>query len=429
MSEELEVGEEEGNPAAKTMLQKLSSLSLYFSIANAIFSSRTPFPILCDLDFSAIVFNLDRVSDLFVIHTKNRISSMASYWCYRCTRFIRVPAEHNLVCPFCDAGFIEVVNSTPGAAVRTSNLRFRHSSRNPGGGGGGGGGERSSFNPVIVLRGPADGGGGDRNFELYYHDGAGSDLQPLPAAISEFLMGLGFDRLLEQLEQVETNVIGGRHDMPPASKESIESMPIVEIGDSHISSESCCPVCKDDFEIGSSAREMPCKHIYHSDCILPWLSLHNSCPVCRHELPADSNLSVPQPSAEGAEGAEGEAIGLTIWRLPGGGFAVGRFSGERRIGGREVPVVYTEMDGGFSNNGGGVPIARRISPTSMRDLSREGGGGGGGGFSRSIRNMFSSIGRRLWTSNSGESFNARWNPSGSVFSRQRRLNRAMLLED
>ncbi|KAK8952982.1 hypothetical protein KSP40_PGU012542 [Platanthera guangdongensis] len=41
-------------------------------------------------------------------------------------------------------------------------------------------GDRYPFNPVIVLRGPADvgGGGGDSDppasFELYYDDGAGS---------------------------------------------------------------------------------------------------------------------------------------------------------------------------------------------------------------------------------------------------------------
>jgi E3 ubiquitin-protein ligase RNF115/126 len=275
-------------------------------------------------------------------------------------------------------------------------------------------GERSPFNPVIVLRGEAeDGGGRERSFELYYDDGAGSGLQPLPETMSEFLMGSGFDRLLEQLSQIEMNGLD-RSNQPAASKVAVESLPTLKIVDIHVEVESHCAVCKEAFELGSEARELPCKHIYHSDCILPWLSIRNSCPVCRHELPAES------PNSSDTTNRENAAVGLTIWRLPGGGFAVGRFTGGRRTGERELPDVYTEMDGGFSN--GSAPAPRRITWGSSRSRSNE------GRFGRAFRNMFSFIGRIRSTTTSSHS------PgiirSRSVFSRYvRRRNRTLVLED
>ncbi|CAL9076827.1 unnamed protein product [Musa acuminata var. zebrina] len=30
-------------------------------------------------------------------------------------------------------------------------------------------------------------------------------------------------------------------------------------------------------------------HIYHAGCILPWLGIRNTCPVCRHELPTQDD--------------------------------------------------------------------------------------------------------------------------------------------
>ncbi|KAK2657830.1 hypothetical protein Ddye_010882 [Dipteronia dyeriana] len=327
-----------------------------------------------------------------------------SYWCYRCNRLIqiRVLTQDPIICPDCDSGFIEQVETPSGSPPQRfpaasmhgdsqqnpepiTSPRLRRTRRN--------GGDRSPFNPVIVLRGPQspDSGGGNDgigaergNFELYYDDGAGSGLRPLPASMSEFLMGSGFERILDQLSQLEINGVT-RFENPPASKAAIESMPVVKIVASHVLKESHCAVCKEEFELDSEAREMPCKHIYHSDCILPWLSLRNSCPVCRHELPTEVTGGIGDLH-ETDRIRDEDTVGLTIWRLPGGGFAVGRFSGGRRAAEREFPVVFTEMDGGFNNASGGAP--RRISWAPIGRRARE-----SGGFARAFRNFFSFFGR------------------------------------
>ncbi|CAH9109239.1 unnamed protein product [Cuscuta epithymum] len=374
---------------------------------------------------------------------------MSSYWCYRCARFVRVFSENHVVCPHCDSGFVEAVDSAPASPEslprfpswgdrseenQTASVVHRRSRRNRG--------DRSPFNPVIVLRSPSESGredgrdGGERSYELYYDDGEGSGLRPLPPTMSDFLMGSGFDRLLDQLAQIEVNGIW-RPENPPASKSAIESMPIVQISSTHINSDSHCAVCKEAFVLGSEAREMPCKHIYHPDCILPWLSLRNSCPVCRHELPTETGNPTSE-QVNHSRNAE-EAIGLTIWRLPGGGFAVGRFSGGRRGAERELPVVYTEMDGGFNN---GVP--RRIAWRSRRTRRRD-NNHSHHGIARFFSNLASMFRRSRSSSQSTISINptspessisessisrSRSVSSSSVFSRylMRRNSRSMVQE-
>lgn len=368
-------------------------------------------------------------------------ASESTYWCYRCDRFVTPEAQHIIICPDCGSGFVEEIDdySSPVSPRRSilrsppppfylenNNSRHSHASpnfgrnsnlgllrRNRRNGSGNDHRSSSSFNPVIVLRSStADGGvpvdvaaangedevtiatGGPiqrRNYQLFYDDGAGIGLRPLPLSISEFLMGTGFDRLLDQISTIEMNSIGSL-GQPPASKSAVESMPVVKIVETHIGTESHCAVCKEAFELDAEAREMPCKHIYHSDCILPWLSLRNSCPVCRFELPTDMNNN--GRTSMGSDSGE-EAVGLTIWRLPGGGFAVGRFAGGRRATGSELPVVFTEMDGhsrlnnNHDNNnnntgvGGGVP--RRIPFASNGSVRvRE-----SRGFGRVVRGFFS----------------------------------------
>ncbi|XP_010517327.1 PREDICTED: probable E3 ubiquitin-protein ligase RHC2A [Camelina sativa] len=347
-----------------------------------------------------------------------------SYWCYSCSRFVWV--SDSISCPDCDGGFLEHIQEsldfTPSDSFHrvtttaqhrsptrfplpsssssmhastadnspttpTTVTRTRSSNRSP--------------NPVIVLRGSGGGGapssdvsqGLDRSaFQMYYDDGTDSGLRPLPPSMTEFLLGSGFDRLLDQISQIELNTNRNNRscDHPPASKSAIEALPVIEIDPNHLQSDSQshCAVCKENFVLKSSAREMPCNHIYHPDCILPWLAIRNSCPVCRHELPpaediTDGNTGGALTVTASAEEEEDSAAGLTIWRLPGGGFAVGRIPGGWRGGDRMMPVVYTEVDGGRL---GDERLPRRVAWGSRRGgrdgSSREGGGGFAGRIMR-----------------------------------------------
>ena len=85
---------------------------------------------------------------------------------------------------------------------------------------------------------------------------------------------------------------------PPAPVSAIAALPVVKITEEHLMNDMQCPVCKEIFEVGGDAMELPCKHFYHSDCIVPWLNLHNTCPVCRYELCDESDNDLPGENDE-----------------------------------------------------------------------------------------------------------------------------------
>ncbi|NWI15904.1 RN115 ligase, partial [Crypturellus soui] len=50
-----------------------------------------------------------------------------------------------------------------------------------------------------------------------------------------------------------------------------------------------CPVCKEDYALAEQVRQLPCNHFFHSSCIVPWLELHDTCPVCRKSLSGEDS--------------------------------------------------------------------------------------------------------------------------------------------
>lgn len=51
-------------------------------------------------------------------------------------------------------------------------------------------------------------------------------------------------------------------------------------------SQPTCPICLDDFESNQTqVRELPCRHIYHPECIDPFLLRNSSlCPLCKESV-------------------------------------------------------------------------------------------------------------------------------------------------
>ncbi|XP_048594363.1 E3 ubiquitin-protein ligase SIRP1-like isoform X1 [Brassica napus] len=244
--------------------------------------------------------------------TMEEEEAAVAYWCHMCSRTVDPLMEAETKCPFCASGFVEemaeeqeqehspITNSLLApilmqvineSSLRTSNqsvdedaqtesgndvdsqlqeiLRRRRA--------------RRSVSVMPLLDGDGD---GDRE--------RGSLIVVSGASLSEYFIGPGFEALLQRLTDNDPN----RYGTPPAQKEAVEALASVKILEPTLQ----CSVCLDEFEIGVEAKEMPCEHKFHGECLLPWLELHSSCPVCRYELPSDetkTETARTQPNGDG----------------------------------------------------------------------------------------------------------------------------------
>lgn len=94
--------------------------------------------------------------------------------------------------------------------------------------------------------------------------------------------------LMEALQNAFLQQMRGQNytgEKPPASQSAWYEMDDVVIAQKHVDEGTDCGICLQKFKLHDDTKRMPCKHLFHDLCLLPWLQKNNTCPLCRFELP------------------------------------------------------------------------------------------------------------------------------------------------
>ncbi|XP_017752128.1 PREDICTED: E3 ubiquitin-protein ligase RNF126-A isoform X2 [Eufriesea mexicana] len=81
---------------------------------------------------------------------------------------------------------------------------------------------------------------------------------------------------------------------PPLPRKQIDEIPTITVDQFHVDSKLQCSVCWEDFKLSEPVKQLPCLHLYHAPCIVPWLELHGTCPICRQHLGGQNSAEVHQ---------------------------------------------------------------------------------------------------------------------------------------
>ncbi|KAL3335693.1 hypothetical protein AABB24_031753 [Solanum stoloniferum] len=329
-------------------------------------------------------------------------NSPQNYYCYACQSTVSLTPLPNseLSCPNCNGTFLEESQTVPPPDPVTGDNLFGDDSTFPTDSGNGGGDELPALfdggalfgqspvelDPVTFINSYLR--DGDATIQLLLENnlirGGGSE-NGLPENFGDYFVGPDLEQLIHQLAESDLNMFG----TPPAAKWAVSGLPDVKVSDELLNSDlSQCAVCKDGFKLDELVKQMPCKHMYHNDCILPWLEMRNSCPVCRFELPTDDsdyeNMRSRNDNNDnngglfslGSEGGGNQGNPRTV-DSNGGLFSLGSEGGGNQGNRRTV-----DSNGGLfslgSEGGGNQGNARTVeSNGGLFSLGSEGGGNQG----------------------------------------------------
>lgn len=258
-------------------------------------------------------------------------NTIAEYFCHECDKKFtcdKNETDDDLKCPSCSSEFVEQLETTdnssvqettqtnPGASFiqlwhslngpRPRAVRVRRQVVRPAGSSESVVMQQPVVNIDRILQDIITGGGrrGPPPFASLLGLNQEEDNERLHGSPGDYAWGpSGLDNIISQLLTQF-----GDNGPPPAEQDKIDSLPTVCVNAENAGTE--CKVCQEEFSQNENVLEMPCKHLYHSDCIVPWLKLHDTCPVCRYSLNKGSIVlgNEPQSADEEQESMESESV-------------------------------------------------------------------------------------------------------------------------
>ncbi|KNC96582.1 uncharacterized protein SPPG_08166 [Spizellomyces punctatus DAOM BR117] len=128
------------------------------------------------------------------------------------------------------------------------------------------------LNAVLELLMGANGGDGTNPLGAFFN---------MVGNPGDYVFGQrGLDDIITQLMEQA----GQRNAPPPAPQDLIKALPRQNVTKADIAAHSECSICQDDYTEGEEVVALPCKHLFHQQCIESWLEVNGTCPVCRYSL-------------------------------------------------------------------------------------------------------------------------------------------------
>ncbi|KAF8930891.1 hypothetical protein BGZ47_000337 [Haplosporangium gracile] len=191
--------------------------------------------------------------------------------------------------------------------------------------------------------------------------GFGGGFLPMVGNPDDYAWGQGgLDDIITQMMDLQNR----QHGPVGATDDIINAIPHHTLTDEELEAKTECSVCKDEFAKEDNLLQLPCKHIFHGDCIKPWLKVSGTCPTCRFSLVGgqDGQHTGDHPDAQGGQdnnsngnnASSGGNSNASTGARPGtGGGGFFGFGSVPPSSGLSIPGSFPSNNNATSDNGGG----------------------------------------------------------------------------